>query len=89
MARRFYLRPPPSVGDMVFSVKLNDNARTTWALSRIVNISENGCRLELETPRPGGEFSKIVRSPRECAIVIKENSPPIQSTDYFNLILNG
>ena len=66
----------PSVGDIIFSIKLDDNARTTWALSRIVNISNNGHRLKLETSRPGGGFSKLIRSPRECAIVIKENSPP-------------
>ena len=46
--------PPPHVGDIIFSVKLDDNAKTTWSLARIVNISENGRRLELEVHRPRG-----------------------------------
>ena len=79
---------PPRVGDIVFGLKLDDNAKTTWSLGRIVKISENERRLELEVPRPGGGFSRMVRSPREVAIIMKENSPPVNSRDFFELLFS-
>lgn len=73
----------------MLTIKVDDNSKTVWALGRILSIDDKGHRLELEVPRFGGGFSILRCSPRECALIVKENSPPLQSFDLFNMINYG
>merc|ERR1712198_557950 len=37
---------PPWPGDIVFTIKSDDNARTTWSLARVMNVQEDGRKIE-------------------------------------------
>ena len=77
---------PPREGDIVFALKEDDNAGEIWTLAKIKAISADGCKLELITPRPGGEgTTTIIRSLRNCALIASEDSVPLNSKSYFQL----
>ena len=77
---------PPREGDIVFALKEDDNAGETWTLARIKAISDDGRKLELLTPKPGGEgVSTIIQSLRNCALITSEDSVPLNSRSYFQL----
>ena len=81
--------PPPRVGDVVLALKEDDNAGETWTLAKIKAISEDGRKLELLAPKPGGEsLSTIIQSVRNCALITSEDSVPINSKAYFQLYHN-
>ena len=77
---------PPRVGDIVFVLKNEDNAGETWSLARIAAISDNGRKLELTVPKPGGVgTTRIIRSPRNCVLIDGLDSMPLNSTSYYQL----
>ena len=80
---------PPREGDIVFALKEDDNAGETWTLAKIKAISEDGRKLELLMPKPGGDgLSTIIRSLRNCALITSEDSVPLNSRSYFQLYHN-
>ena len=89
MASQLVVALPPRPGDIVFTIKSDDNARTTWSLARVVNIQEDGRKIELQVPRANGGFSTLIRSPCDCAPIVREDSPLIKSLDFFEQVNNG
>ena len=78
--------PPPREGDIVLALKEDDNAGEVWTIAKISAISADGRKLELITPKPGGEgTTTIIRSVRNCAIITSEDSVPLHSRSYYQL----
>ena len=80
---------PPRPGDIVYTIKSDDNAHTIWSLARVLNVQEDGRKLELQVPRANGGFSTLIRCPRDCAPIVKEDSPNMISLDFFKSVHDG